>query len=232
MHAIRIASTVLLLLVLTPLPQVAADLPSRETLRQWIAEMKTSSRGPFARIRWFCNDGSILPPKAYACRDHEGGVQHGEWTDRVKRLRAGGYYIANILASLDQSLITSAQGYSDLYNQILIEKFLIAADDGWIFRKARYYRGAVQAENETAMARELLLGLAAKDIWNSRGFIPLRFGANFLEHGVETSSVARVRQQSLALSEKDKNFLPLRVKMHNQPDGEDAQRVRDYAAGI
>jgi hypothetical protein len=194
--------------------------------------MKTSSKGPFARIRWFCNDGSILPPKAYACRDHEGGVQHGEWTDRVKRLRAGGYYIANILASLDQSLITSAQGYSDLYNQILFEKFLIAADDGWIFRKARYYRGAVQAENETAMARELLLGLAAKDIWNSRGFIPLRLGANFLEHGVETSSVARVRQQSLALSEKDKKFLPLRVKIHNQPDGEDAQRVRDYAAGI
>jgi hypothetical protein len=232
MSAIRIASIVLLLLLLTPLPPVAADLPSRETLRQWIAEMKTSPRGPFARIRWFCNDGTILPPKPYACRDHDGGVQHGEWTDRVRRLRAGGYYIANILASLDQNLITSTQGYSDRYNQILIEKFLIAADDGWIFRKARYYRGAVQAENETAMARELLLGLAAQDVWNSRGFIPLRLGANLLEHGVETSSVARVRQQSLALSEKDKKFLPLRVKMHNQPDREDAQRVRDYAAGI
>ena len=73
MNAIRIASTVLLLLLLTPLPPVAADLPSRETLRQWIAEMKTSPRGPFARIRWFCNDGTILPPKPYACRDHDGG---------------------------------------------------------------------------------------------------------------------------------------------------------------
>jgi hypothetical protein len=194
--------------------------------------MKTSSRGPFARIRWFCNDGSILPPKAYACRDHDGGVQHGEWTDRVKRLRAGGYYIANILASLDLSLITGTQGYSDLYNQILIEKFLIAADDGWIFRKARYYRGAVQAENETAMARELLLGLAGKDVWSSRGFVPLRIGANLLDHGVETASVAKVRQQSLALSEKDKGFLSHRVKIHNQPDREDAQRVRDYAAGV
>ena len=163
MNAIRIASTVLLLLVLTPLPQVAADLPSRETLRQWVAEMKTSSRGPFARIRWFCNDGSILPPKPYACRDHDGGVQHGEWTDRVKRLRIGGYYIGNVLAALDIDQVTGAPGYSDLYNQILIEKFLIAADDGWIFRKARYYRGAVQAENETAVARELLLGLAGND---------------------------------------------------------------------
>ena len=232
MNAIRILSAVLLLLLITPLPQIAADLPPQEALRQWIAEMKTSSRGPFARIRWFCNDGSILPPKPYACKDHDGGVQHGEWTDRVKRLRAGGYYIANILASLDPSLITDTQGYSDLYNQILIEKFLIAADDGWIFRKARYYRGAVQAEDETAMARELLLGLAAKDVWNLRGFIPLRMGANLLEHGAETISVAKVRQLSLALSEKDEKFLSLRVKMHNQPDREDAQRVRDYAAGV
>ena len=232
MNAIRIVSVILLSLILTPLPQVAADLPPRETLRQWIVAMKTSAKGPFTRIRWFCNDGSILPPKAYACKDHGGGVQHGQWTDRVKRLRAGGYYIANILASLDSSLITDARGYSDLYNQILIEKFLIAADDGWIFRKARYYRGAVQAENETAKARELLLGLAAKDVWYHRGFIPLRIGANLLDHGVETTSVAKVRQNSLALSEKDKDFLPLRVKMHNQPDREDAQRVRDYAAGV
>ena len=29
-----------------------------------------------------------------------------------------------------------------------------------------------------------------------------------------------------------REFLPLRVKMHNQPDQEDAQRVRDYAADV
>jgi hypothetical protein len=228
----RIAPIVILLLVLTAPFQEAADLPSRETLHQWIEEMKTSPKGPFSRIRWFCNDGSVLPPKAYACKDHGGGVQHGEWTDRVKQLRADGYYIANVLASLDLSQIASAPGYSDLYNQILIEKFLIAADDGWIFRKARYYRGAIQAENESAKARELLLALAGKDVWSSRGIVPLRIGASYLEHGVETRSIARVRQQSLALSEIDKKFLPLRVKIHNQPDREDAKRVRDYAAGV
>ncbi len=129
-------------------------------------------------------------------------------------------------------LIIKGPGYSDLYNQLLIEKFLIAADDGWIFRKARYYRGALQAENESAGARELLLGLAGKDIWITRGFLPLRIGTNLLEHGAETASVARVRQQALALSERDASFLPLRVKIHNQPDRIDAQRVRDYAADI
>ena len=37
---------------------------------------------------------------------------------------------------------------------------LIADDDGWIFRKARYYRGAVQEEDERKAARELLVALA------------------------------------------------------------------------
>jgi hypothetical protein len=232
MKAIRIAAVTLSVLIITATFQFAADLPSQQTLRQWVAEMKTTSRGPFVRIRWFCNDGSILAPKAYACRDHGGGVQHGEWTERVKQLRADGYYIANVLASLEPDQITGAPGYSDLYDQILIEKFLIAVDDGWIFRKARYYRGAVQGENETAMARELLQGLAGSDTWSSRGYLPFRMGASLLKHGVETASVAEVRQHSLALSEKDSKFFPLRAKIHNQPDAEDAQRVRDYAAGI
>ena len=114
MNVIRTVTIILLLLISTPFPLAATELPPQEILRQWIAEMKIAPRGPFSQIRWFCNDGSILPPKAYACRDHGGGVQHGEWTDRVNRLRAGGYYVANILAALDLSLITDAQGYSDL----------------------------------------------------------------------------------------------------------------------
>ena len=61
--------------------------------------MKTSERGPFARIRWFCNDGSVLPPKAYACVERGGGHQHGEWSDKTKQLRAQGYLIATLLAA-------------------------------------------------------------------------------------------------------------------------------------
>ena len=158
MKRLRACLLILVIVASMTIPiQAATNLPAPNTLRTWVQEMKTSSRGPFARIRWFCNDGSILPPKPYACRDHGGGVQHGEWTDRVKQMRADGYYIGNVLASLDQSQITSAPGYSDLLNQIIIERFLIAADDGWIFRKARYYRGAVQAEDETAQARKYVL---------------------------------------------------------------------------
>ena len=38
---------------------------------------------------------------------------------------------------------------------MLIEHFLINADDGWILRKARFYRGALQDEDERAGARRL-----------------------------------------------------------------------------
>jgi hypothetical protein len=76
------------------------SLPDSRTLRQWIQAMKASPQGPFKRIRWFCRDGTVQPPIEYACSERGGGVQHGEWNDRVKTLRENGFYIANLLADL------------------------------------------------------------------------------------------------------------------------------------
>ena len=87
--------------LLLGLSGTAASLPSTPTLQEWIGEMKTTPKGPFIRIRWFCKDGSVMPPKAYACKDHGGGIQHGEWSERTKEMRAGGYEIGNVLAALD-----------------------------------------------------------------------------------------------------------------------------------
>ena len=90
----------------------SADLPEERELRSWIEDIKASERGPFKQIRWFCNDGVVLPPRPYGCADHGGGSQHGEWTDRVKRLRAGGYAIANIYADLDVAAFTAADTHT------------------------------------------------------------------------------------------------------------------------
>ena len=76
----------------------APPLPEGSVLRGWLGEMKRSPKGPFQRIRWFCKDGSVLPPRAYACGNRGGGIQHGQWTAHVVRMRNGGYYIANVLA--------------------------------------------------------------------------------------------------------------------------------------
>jgi hypothetical protein len=158
----------------------AEALPAAEFLRQWVAEMKEAPRGPFQRIRWFCEDGAILPPQPYACQDRGGGVQHGEWNQQVRRLRAQGYLIANVLAAIDPVSFRKDPGWLPTLKQILLEQFLIEADDGWIFRQARYYPGALQTENENAAGRALLLELLADRSMRSEKFLVLREAVRLL----------------------------------------------------
>ncbi len=200
--------------------------------RQWIEEMKTSERGPFSRIRWFCNDGSVLPPKAYACSERGGGHQHGEWSDRTKQLRKEGFYVATLLAGLDSEKLAADPAFNEVWNQLLIEKFLMTVDNGWIMRRALFYRGAFQEEDERAAARALLITLAGKPDWIGLRFPSLRLGVRVLPHGVDTASVQKVRQLSASLSDRDAAFKGLRSKIHGSPDMGDAARVREYAAGV
>jgi len=225
----RLIPPLLLALALAPQIALSKDLP---TYRQWITDMKAQPRGPFTRLRWFCNDGSVLPPQAYACKDHGGGHQHGEWSERTRELRAQGYQIANLLAGIDAAQTTAQPGFDDRYAQLLIERYLIGADDGWILRKALFYRGAIQEEDEREGGRALLEHLAAQPDWIGSRYPALRVGARLLPHGQETASAQKVRQESAALSDRDSGFLQLRAKIHGAPDAGDAARVRDYAAGV
>ncbi|MFT5394501.1 MAG: hypothetical protein ACI8PT_004712, partial [Gammaproteobacteria bacterium] len=205
--------------------------PDTETLRAWITEMKDANRGPFSRIRWFCKDGVLLPPGAFACQEHGGGVQHGEWTARVKELRAAGYYIANVLADTD--IETTAQDRQlSVLAHILVEQYLQRVDDGWIFRKARFYRGALQEEGERAGSRELLLALLADPARVQKDFAVIRIAAQLLGHGTQTPSATAVRQISADLSGRDRKFQRLRNKIHVKPGPEDAHAVRAYAKSV
>jgi len=203
-----------------------------EQYRQWIRDMKTAERGPFVRLRWFCKDGTVLPPQPYGCADHEGGHQHGEWSDRTRTLRADGYLVANLLAGVDAAALVTQPGFIDLYDQLLIERFLISVDNGWIMRRAQFYRGAIQDEDERAGGRDLLLTLSGMPEWITLRFPALRIGAALLPHGKDSASVQRVRQLSASLSEDDPGFITLRGKIHGTPEAGDAQRVRDYAARV
>jgi hypothetical protein len=209
-----------------------AESGNTTVYRGWIEEMKSAERGPFERIRWFCKDGTVLPPKAYACGPHGGGYQHGEWNERTRNLREQGYLIANLLAGIDAKDFLAAPGVSDALAQMLIERYLISADDGWIFRRALFYRGAIQEEDERQGARDLLTGLVSRDEWIGPRFIALRAGARLLPHGEDSASVQKVRQMSASLSDRDDGFKPLRAKIHGAPGAEDAERVRAYAANL
>jgi hypothetical protein len=229
----RLSLTLLgLILALATAPVCAAEARDAAVYRGWIEDMKAAERGPFAQIRWFCNDGTVLPPKAYACEPHGGGYQHGEWSEQTRELRQHGYLVANLLAGLQPDDFLADPAVSDLLAQLLIERYLVSADDGWIFRRALFYRGAIQEEDEREGALALLTGMASRQEWIGPRFAVLRVAARMLPHGKDSASVQKVRQLSASLSDRDDGFKPLRAKIHGAPAAGDAERVRAYAAEL
>ena len=196
---------------------------------QWIVEMKSAERGPFSRIRWFCKDGQVLPPKPSACTEFGGGSQHGEWSERTKTLRAAGYAIANFYSDLELDDFLKSGADSARFQQMLIEQFLVRMDDGWILRRAHTYRGAFQEEGERSGARKLLFKLAENRDWLTYRYVVLRTAAQLLAHGEETASVQEIRQLSASLSDRDSGFKKIRNKIHGSPELTDAAAVRHYA---
>jgi len=208
----------------------AADASQLDVWRGWIADMKTAERGPFSRVLWFCKDGSTQPPVPDGCAEYGGGNQHGDWSERTRILRDQGYWIASFLSPLDAVEVLDEPGFRDWFGQVQVEKFLVGMDDGWILRRAMFYRGAYQEEGERKGAERLLRAMAERPFWLQGGFPMLRTGAKVLPHGSDTSSVTVVRQASADLSNRDPGFKALRAKIHGAPDAGDADRVRVYAA--
>ena len=236
-HLSTAAVSLPLILLLSAAPALASapgtpgQAENVQQYRQWVLDMKTAARGPFARLRWFCNDGRVLPPKPYACGE-SGGHQHGEWSEHTRELRDNGYRIANLLAGANGKALIAEPDFPGDYNQMLIEKYLVAVDNGWILRRAMFYRGAIQKEDEQAGGRNLLLAMSDDPGWIGLRYPALRIGARLLPHGEETASVQKVRQLSASLSDQDEGFMQLRSKIHGTPDATDARRVRDYAEGV
>ncbi|MGM0517697.1 MAG: PEP/pyruvate-binding domain-containing protein [Pseudomonadota bacterium] len=238
----RIATPFLSLIGLslaTALLVVAMSLSANDTLaaspdpaqmRSWIEEMKTAPRGPFRRIRWFCEDGTVLPPQPYACHSHGGGVQHGEWSEQTQAIRRQGYLIATLLADLDAEAFVGPDARLGELRQILLERFLIGFDDGWIFRRARFYRGAVQVEDEQRQARVLLLAMLGDPEWRTDArYALLREAVRLLPLDDDRATATTIRELSTELAEEDPGFQDLRVKLHGMPGAGDAGRVRAYA---
>ena len=210
----------------------ASSGPPVETLRSWIQQMKEQPRGPFSAVRWYCADGVVLEPAAFGCEAHGGGFQHGQWSERTRQIQAAGYPIANILAGLKPENVTGPAADPDFLSFLLLEKFLVAADDGWILRRAQFYRGAFQDYNERDGAQLILLAMLAQPESAGRtAYVMLREAARLLPHGAETAAITRLRAKAAGIADQDPQFQNVRSKIHGTPDAADAQRVRDYAAG-
>lgn len=196
---------------------------------EMIQTMRSSQRGPFWRLRWFCNDGEVLPPKPNACREHGGGKQYAQWNTATTELRQKGYLIANVLAALRSEDLLHADDDFARLKAILLEKFLTTIDDGWIFHRAQYYRGAMQAEDETAAGRAILLALLKQDELLEQRYLLVREAVRFIPHDGPNALLTEIRGLSTRLAALDTNFQPLRAKIHVRPQRQDAEAVREYA---
>ncbi len=227
----RFAALVVLLVALGG-PGTATALPDDATLRTWVEEMKGAPRGPFERLAWFCEDGSVRPARA-GCSGHGGGQQHGLWNAKAQQLRDGGFAIANVFADLDGSSFVGPAADTRTLKQILLERFLREADDGWVMRATLTYRGALQAEDEEAGGERILAAVLADPQWtrDDRWYL-LRETVRLTPREITTGEVTaqQVRADAMRIARADSGFKNLRVKIHGSPDAADAGRVREYAA--
>jgi len=211
-----------------PTSSLAQALPGTdEAARILVQDLKQDPRGPFQGIRWFCPDGSII---AAASRCVEpGGIQHGLLRDAVVRLqRERGIHLGQVLAGTPfESFLDDANRFSRL-KQYQMERYLIRTDDGWILRKARYYRGAYQAEDEEDWGRRFLEWALGRDELVRSWFFVLREATRDVPHAATTDLIQDVRAGAKNLSDAYPPFLDLRVKIHGQPEASDTVRVAAF----
>lgn len=199
-----------------------------ETYGDWIQQMKRAERGPFSRIRWFCNDGTILPPEPYACRDHGGGRQHGELGQHAQVLRDNGYLVANVLSALPPPVVLADN--AEQLKWILLERYLVAIDDGWILRGARYYRGALQGESEAEAAKSILLDMLDTPRYLASDYLLTREAVRLLPWRNNSLALDRARALVITIADNDTGFVGLRNKIHSYPEPADISAVHDYVA--
>jgi len=209
------------------------DAPSKEAVaegRRIVESMKAGERGPFARLRWFCNDGSVHPPQPYPCEALGGGVQHGEYSADRQRLADLGWHVGTVLIATPFDELWSSQPRQQRLRELVIERWLMAEDDGWVMRRARVYRGALQVEDEEKAGRDILLKALDDGTFRRENFLLARELVRFTPHAGQGGDRTRtVRTTSKEISDLDKSFEPVRIRIHNAPSASDADATRTWA---
>ena len=123
-----------------------------------------------------------------------GGLQHALPKDRVTQLAAEHHlYLGQVLAGTEFEAFFDRDTRHSRMKQYQLEKFLRISDDGWIHRRARYYRGAVQAEDEEAWGNDFLTWLVSQDDVLEEQFFLARQIAKDVPHSGEMDRSTRGR---------------------------------------
>lgn len=206
------------------------DPPRVDSVRALLTAMKADERGPYLRIRWFCNDGSVHPPQGQPCKERGGGNQHAELKPEARRLGKMGIHVGTILQGLDFSDFLDAEHENDRLRQLVLEDYLVQVDEGWVLRRARFYRGARQAEDEERAGTELLERLLSDGAWTAENYWLANQVVAVVPHvGLQGDQlVHRIRNLASAVAELEPSFLPLRVRIHSFPSPSDLADVNRW----
>ncbi len=198
-------------------------------IAKMIQEYKQDIRGPYKDIRWFCKDGTINQPKE-PCGE-VGGFQRARYKDAVDALaKSNKIYFGQILATTSNEAFWDAQNNQSRLKQFSLEHFLRANDNGWINRRAQFYRGAYQIEDEEAWGIGFLQFVLSDTQKVNQNFFLIRQSAKDLPHAGDNNTTQSVRAVSREISDLYIPFMDLRVKIHGQPDQGDIQKVIDFRA--
>lgn len=217
-------------LVLFPAFLTAQKPLDNAAIRAMIEKYKADARGPYRDIRWFCPDGTYgVPRTENPCADMKKAVQRARYRDEVIDLgKTNHVFLGQILSTTPKEDFWDAENYNARLKQYQLEKYLRAVDDGWVLRKAQFYRGAYQVEDEEAWGIDFFNWLLTKDEVAESQFFLLRQAAKDIPHQGDDSRTQQVRALSKTISDKYTPFTDLRVKIHGQPEPGDIAKVKAF----
>ena len=230
----RIMSRIYILLILAIIcfsSQSWAQPQTAEVIKQMVQSYKKDIHGPYRDIRWFCNDGSLRQPRD-PCPDPPGGVQRARYKIEVEELAQSNHlYLGQILATTDQEAFWDEPFGQSRLKQYILERYLREIDDGWILRRAQYYRGAIQLEDEEAWGKQFLEWLVSDENRIQNNYFLIRQAFRYLPHPGTDRVKEMIRINSRLLSDSIPDFLDLRSKIHSQPEENDIAKLQSFRSG-
>ncbi|PRP68023.1 PEP/pyruvate-binding domain-containing protein [Nonlabens agnitus] len=221
--------TLLLFAVLLLSTPALAQEFTNDRIAAMIEEYRDLDRGPYKRIEWFCADGTRRDSKDPCPDAIGGGIQHASYKTEVEQLAKRNHiYFGEILAAADLWSFWDGDNDHSRLKQYQLNNYLVAADNGWIQEKSRFYRGAKQIEDEEEWGRKFYYTVLGDNDLIDRDFFLLRESLRDLPHDGDTNLAQEVRSISKTLAEKHPKFMDLRIKIHGNPEAKDIASTREW----
>jgi len=206
----------------------AQNIPAN-VIKSKIDEFKEDTRGPYYRIKWFCDDGSIREARDPCPDSIGGGIQHATYKPEIIDWQKKHHlFIGDILAATDQKTFWDASNDNSRLKQYQLQNYLAQIDDGWVLRRGQFYRGAKQAEDEAEWGLEFYDWLLYDRHWVAENFYLIRQSLRDIPHHGEENLTQLIRTESKIVADAYTPFMDMRVKIHGNPTRADIDGVTQF----